>query len=53
MIQSISDYENWRDSMHDTPAPDHSGPDKHAFRYYSHDYPTDTVLEYTRTGNRA
>ena len=53
MIQSINDYENWRDSMHDTPAPDHSGPDKHAFRYYSHDYPTDTVLEYTRTGNRA
>lgn len=53
MIQSIQDYENWRDSQHDRPAPDTDGPDERSVRFYSHDYPADTSLEYTRTGNHA
>ncbi len=52
MIQSIGDYENWRDSQHDRPMPD-DGPDERSIRFYSHDYPADTTLEYTRTGNRS
>ena len=52
MIQTISDYENWRDSQHDRPMPD-DGPDERSIRFYSHDYPADTTLEYTRTGNRS
>ncbi len=52
MIQSIGDYENWRDSQHDRPQPD-STPDEQVFRSYSHDYPDDTTLEYIRTGDRA
>ena len=53
MIDSITDYENWRDSLQDRPMPDTNGPDERAYRFYSHDYPADTTLEYTRSGNRA
>lgn len=53
MIQSIQDYENWRDSQYDRPAPDADGPDERSVRFYSHDYPADTSLEYTRTGDHA
>ena len=53
MIESIGDYENWRDSLQDRPPPDPAGPDERVIRYYSHDYTADTRLEYTRTGNRA
>ena len=52
MIQSISDYENWRDSQQDRPMLD-GGPDERSIRFYTHDYPADTRLEYTRTGDRA
>lgn len=52
MIQSIGDYENWRDSQHDRPVPD-DGPDERSIRFYSHDHPADTTLEYTRTGSRS
>ncbi len=53
MIQSIGDYENWRDSQYDRPEPDPEGPDHRSVRFYSHDHPADTNLEYTLTGNRA
>ena len=52
MIQSIGDYENWRDGQHDSPIPD-DGPDERSIRFYTHDYPADTRLEYTRTGDRS
>ena len=52
MIQSIKDYENWRDSQQDRPVPE-DGPDERSIRFYSHDYPADTTLEYSRTGDRA
>ena len=52
MMQSIGDYENWRDAQHDRPMPD-DGPDERSVRFYSQDYPADTVLEYTRTGDRS
>ena len=52
MIQSIGDYENWRDSQQDRPMPD-DGPDERSVRFYSHDYPADTTLEYIRTGDRS
>ena len=52
MIQSISDYENWRDSQQERPMPD-DGPDERSIRFYTHEYPADTRLEYTRTGDRA
>ena len=52
MIQSISDYENWRDSQQDRPMPE-DGPDERSIRFYTHDYPSDTKLEYTRTGDRS
>ena len=52
MMQSIGDYENWRDGQHDRPMPD-DGPDERSVRFYSQDYPADTVLEYTRTGDRS
>ena len=52
MMQSINDYENWRDAQHDSPMPD-DGPDERSVRFYSQDYPADTVLEYTRTGDRS
>lgn len=50
MIDSINDYENWRDSLHDNPLP---VPDEHQHRFYTHDYPADTTLEYTRKGSRS
>ena len=53
MIQNIGDYENWRDSQHDRPMPDSEGPEERRIRRYTHDYPGDTVLEYTVSGNRA
>lgn len=53
MIDSITDYENWRDSLQDRPMPDTNGSDERAYRFYSHDYPADTTLEYTRSGDRA
>jgi len=43
----ISDYENWRDSMHDRPR------DDGWVVTYSHDYPNDTRLEFTRDESRA
>ena len=46
MIQSIQDYENWRDRQYDLPEPDSTTPDEHATYAYSHDYPDDTKLEY-------
>ncbi len=52
MIHTIGDYENWRDSQHDRPIPDSEGPDERRVRRYTHDYPGDTVLEYTVSGNR-
>ena len=52
MIQSIDDYENWRDGQHDSPIPD-DGPDERSIRFYTHDYPADTRLEYARTGDRS
>ena len=52
MMQSIGDYENWRDAQHDRPMPD-DGPDERCVRFYSQDYPADTILEYTRTGDRS
>lgn len=48
--QSINDYENWRDSQHDSPM---SEPDEHQYRFYTHDYTADTTLEYTRQGDHA
>lgn len=30
MIQSIQDYENWRDRQYDLPEPDSTTPDEHA-----------------------
>ena len=53
MIENIKDYENWRDSMQDRSRPSGSSPDEREYRFYSHDYPADTTLEYTRTGNLA
>ena len=52
-MQNIGNYENWRDSQHDRPEPDGEGPDERRIRHYTHDYPGDTVLEYTVTGSRA
>ena len=49
-MNSIKDYENWRDSLHDSPMPE---PDEHQYRFYTYDYPADTTLEYTRKGGRA
>ncbi len=53
MIQSIQDYENWRDRQYDTPEPDNTIPDEHTTHTYSHDYPNDTKLEYVKTGEHA
>ena len=53
MIQSIGDFESWRDSQYDRPEPDSAGPDQRSFRFYSHDHSADTTLEYTLTGSRA
>ncbi len=53
MIQSIQDYENWRDRQYDTPEPDNTTPDEHTTHTYSHDYPNDTKLEYVKTGEHA
>lgn len=54
MIESVSDYENWRDSMHDLPRPEpHAEPDEQVTRQFSHDYPDDTSLEYTLRGDNA
>ena len=52
MIQSIGDYENWRDKQYDYPQTD-DGPDERSIRFYSHDYPADTTLEYARTGDHS
>ncbi len=52
MGQSKSDGESLQDRQHRAESsPD--GLDQHSFRYYSHDYPADTTLEYTLSGNRA
>lgn len=53
MIQSIQDYENWRDRQYDTPEPDNTTPDEHTTHTYSHDYPNDTKLDYVKTGEHA
>ena len=50
MMETIGDYENWRDKQQDSPMPE---PDEHQYRFYSHDYTADTTLEYSRMGNRA
>ncbi len=52
MIQSIEDYENWRDSLYTGSQPDYT-PDEQVFRFYSYDSPDDTTLEYVRMGDRA
>ncbi len=49
-METIGDYENWRDKQQDSPMPE---PDEHQYRFYSHDYTADTTLEYSRMGNRA
>ena len=51
-MQSMTDYEQWRDSLHDRPRPD-EGPDERNIRYFTHDYTADTRLEFTRTGQRS
>ena len=51
-MQSMEDYENWRDSLQDRPRPD-DGPDERSIRYFTHDYTADTRLEFTRTGQRS
>ena len=51
-MQSMTDYEHWRDSLHDSPRPD-DGPDERSIRYFTHDYTADTRLEFTRTGQRS
>lgn len=51
-MQSMTDYENWRDSLHDMSRPD-NGPDERSIRYFTHDHTADTRLEYTRTGQRS
>ena len=54
MIESIRDYENWRDSQYDRPGPDPEPEmQEHEVRFYSHDYTADTMLEYSRQGERA
>ena len=50
MMETIGDYENWRDKQQDSPMPE---PDEHQYRFYSHDYTADTTLEYSRMRNRA
>lgn len=49
--QSITDYENWRDSLHDLAEPAPEQPDEQITRQFSHDYPNDTTLTYSRSGN--
>ena len=49
-METIGDYENWRDKQQDSPMPE---PDEHQYRFYSHDYTADTTLEYSRMRNRA
>ena len=51
MNQSMESFENWRDSQYDRPEPDTDTPDEQIVRSYTFDYPNDTVLTYTRTGN--
>ena len=50
LIQSIEDYENWRDAQYDRPAPE---PDEQTIKTYTHDYSNDTMLEYSRSGNES
>ena len=50
MIQSIEDYENWRDAQYDRPEPE---PDDQIMKTYTHDYSNDTTLEYSRSGNES
>lgn len=50
--QSITDYENWRDRLHDLPEPDRELPDEQITQQYSHDYPNDTTLTYSRSGSQ-
>jgi len=52
MITSIQDYENWRDSLYDRPQPDPE-PDELQTVRYTHDYPNDTSLTYSRSGNES
>ena len=33
-MQSMTDYEHWRDSLHDRPRPD-DGPDERNIRYFT------------------
>ena len=51
-MQSITDYENWRDSQHDSPRPD-NGPDEKSIRYFTYDYTADTRMDFTRTGQHS
>ena len=51
MNQSMESFENWRDSQYDHPEPDTDTPDEQIVRSYTFDYPNDTALAYTRTGN--
>ena len=51
MNQSMESFENWRDSQYDRPEPDTDTPDEQIVRSYTFDYPNDTALAYTRTGN--
>ena len=51
MNQSMESFENWRDSQYDRPEPDTDTPDEQIVRSYTFDYPNDTALTYTRTGN--
>lgn len=52
MMNTIGEYENWRDRLQDRPQPDNT-PDEQNRHSYSHDYPDDTTLEYVRWGNHA
>lgn len=51
MNQSMESFENWCDSQYDRPEPDIDTPDEQIVRSYTFDYPNDTALTYTRTGN--
>lgn len=53
MDQSMESFENWRDSQHDRPEPDTDTPDEQIMRSCTFDYPNDTTLTYTRTGEHS
>ena len=51
--QSIESFENLRDRQHDRPETDNDAPDEQITRSFTHDYPDDTTITYTRTGAHA